>query len=171
MKLKKLFGRAVYAVGGVLPHGTYKQYPISQAIRRLSGKLLFDECGKRINLGRKCRLSNHIRIGDGSSIGDGGYVSGSLVIGDYVMIAPQCVFLGLNHEFDEQTLEHLGSSNSPITIKDHAWIGYGVKILSGVTIGEYAIVGAGAVVTKDVEDYCVVGGVPARFIKFRGNHQ
>ncbi len=110
MNVKKLFGRILYNVGGVLPHGTYKQFPISQAIRRLSGKLLFDKCGNEINLGRKCRLSNHISIGDGSGIGDGGYVTGTLVIGDHVMIAPQCVFLGLDHVFDEQTLKHLGVS-------------------------------------------------------------
>lgn len=147
---------------GVLPHGTYKQFPVSQAIRRISGKLLFDECGKGINLGRRCRLSNHISIGYGSGIGDFGYVSETLLIGKHVMIAPQCVFLGLNHIFDENTLEHKGSTSSPITIGDYSWIGYGAKILGGVNIGEYSIVGAGAVVSKDVEPYSVVGGVPAR---------
>ncbi len=169
MNGKKLLGRIIYVVGGVLPHGSYQQFPLSQAVRRLSAKLLFDKCGEGINLGRKCRLSNHISIGDRSGIGDGGYVSGTLVIGNNVMIAPQCVFLGLNHAFDELTLEHLGAVSKPIIISDNVWIGYGAKILAGVTIGEYAIVGAGAVVTKDVEPYSVVGGVPARLIKNRGS--
>ena len=167
MNVKKLLGRVLYAIGGVLPHGTSKQFPVSQGIRKISGKLLFDHAGKGMNIGRKCRLSNHVSLGDHSSIGDGGYVSGTLIVGDMVLIAPQCVFLGLDHVFDEETLEHKGSVSRPITIKDHAWIGYGVKILPGVTVGEYSIVGAGAVVTRDVEPYAIVGGVPAKLIRKR----
>lgn len=155
--------------GGVLPHGTYKQFPISQAIRRASGKLLFDHAGEGINIGRRCRLSNQISIGDHSSLGDGSYVSGRLTIGNNVMIAPQCVFLGLDHVFDDETLEHKGSQSRPITIEDHVWIGYGVKVLAGVRIKQYSIVGAGAVVTRDVEPYTVVGGIPAKMIKTRRN--
>ncbi len=54
-----------------------------------------------------------------------------------------------------------------IVIEDDVWIGYGAKILSGVTIGQGAVVGAGAVVTKNVPPYAVVGGVPAKIIKYR----
>jgi acetyltransferase-like isoleucine patch superfamily enzyme len=52
-----------------------------------------------------------------------------------------------------------------ILIKKNAWIGAGATILPGVTIGENSIVAAGAVVTKDVPDNCIVGGIPAKFIK------
>jgi maltose O-acetyltransferase len=164
---KKVLGRVLYGVGGGLPHGTYNQFPISQVIRRVACKLLFDKAGRGINIGRKCRLSNHISMGDQSGIGDGTYISGNLNIGDYVMIAPQCVFIGLDHVFDEETLEHKGSESKPISIGDYVLIGYGVKVLSGVNIGEYSIVGAGAVVTKDVKPYSIVGGVPARLIRLR----
>ncbi|MBV4357845.1 hypothetical protein KTO63_11845 [Parasegetibacter sp. MAH-26] len=54
---------------------------------------------------------------------------------------------------------------APITIEDGAWIGSRVTILPGVTIGEKSIIAAGAVVTKDVEPYTLVGGVPAKIIK------
>lgn len=167
MKIKKLIGRIIYFVGGELPHGKNNQFPISQLIRRIAAKMIFDKAGNNLNVGRKCRLSNHISMGDCSSLGDRAYVSGELMIGSHVMIAPECAFLGLNHVFDEITLENKGAESKPIIIKDYAWIGYGCKILSGVTIGEYAIVGAGAVVTKDVEPYMVVGGVPAKNIKSR----
>lgn len=167
MNIRKILGRFLYCIGGVLPHGTYDQFPVSQTIRRCAGRLLFDSAGKGLNIGRRCRLSNHISMGSYSSIGDGSYVSGRLIVGNSVMIAPQCVFLGLNHIFDPVSLEHTGSESKPITIKDHVWIGYGAKILAGVTIGEYSIVGAGAVVTKDVEPYSIVGGVPAELIKKR----
>lgn len=53
-----------------------------------------------------------------------------------------------------------------VTIKEHAWLGINVTICLGVTIGKYAVVGAGAVVTKDVPDYAVVGGVSAKIIKY-----
>ncbi len=56
--------------------------------------------------------------------------------------------------------------SSPITIKDKAWIGFNSIILKGVTIGEGAVVAAGSVVTQDVPDYAVVGGNPAKIIKY-----
>jgi len=168
MNLKKALGYVLYTcVGGVLPHGTYKQFPISQSIRRLSCKLLFNRAGKGINVGRKCRLSSQISMGDNSGIGDNSFISGKLEIGENTMIAPQCAFIGLNHKFDELTLQHVGSESSPIVVGNHVWIGYGARVLSGVHIGDYAIIGAGAVVTKDVEPYTVVGGVPAKLIRKR----
>ena len=167
MEMKKILGRIIYGVGGVLPHGKYSQFQISQGIRRLACRLLFDKAGKRMNIGRKCRLSSHISIGDNSGIGDYAYVSGTLCIGDNVMIAPNCVFIGMDHVFDKKTLEHTGAVNKPIALGNNVWLGYGVKVLAGVKIGDYSIVGAGAVVTKDVEPYSIVGGVPARLIRKR----
>lgn len=169
VRIKKILGRAIYCIGGLLPHGKSNEFPVSQTIRRCAGKLLFNESGRYINIGRKCRLSNNISMGNESSLGDGAYVSGTLIIGESTMIAPQCVFLGIDHVFDEETLDNnvLAKKNKPIKIGSHSWLGYGVKVLSGVNIGDYVIVGAGAVVTKDVESYCVVGGVPAKVIKKR----
>ena len=84
-------------------------------------------------------------------------------IEDDVRIAPQCKLITENHDFapDERHIQH----NAPIHIKRNAWLGAGAIILPGVTIGENAIVAAGAVVTKDVPDNCIVGGNPANIIK------
>lgn len=77
------------------------------------------------------------------------------------MIAANVQLLSNNHdEYDRQIL-----ICKPILIKKGAWIGAGVSILPGVTIGKYAIVGAGAIVTKDVPDYGVAVGTPARVVK------
>ncbi|MGL4347435.1 MAG: hypothetical protein ACRCR9_05090 [Chitinophagaceae bacterium] len=58
-------------------------------------------------------------------------------------------------------------SKGNIIVEDHVWIGYGVKILSGVTIGKGSIVSTGSIVTKDIPPYTIVGGIPARVIKKR----
>lgn len=101
-----------------------------------------------------------------------------LEIGNYVSIADNVTFiLSGNHYTDTFTsypfkvvcfnekVEAWGKG--PIKVCDDVWIGYGATILSGVTIGQGAVVAAGSVVVKDVEPYSVVGGNPARLIKYR----
>ena len=70
------------------------------------------------------------------------------------------VFSNNHDEYDRQVL-----TCKPILIKKGAWIGAGASILPGVSIGKYAIVGAGAIVTKDVPDYGVAVGIPAKIVK------
>lgn len=101
----------------------------------------------------------------------------SLTIGAYCSIANNVWFLldGEHHLDTFSTYpfraryfgENEGISKGPIVIGDDVWIGYGATILSGVRIGQGAVVAAGAVVTKDVPPYAVVGGVPAKVIKYR----
>lgn len=86
---------------------------------------------------------------------------GSIVIEDDVMIGPGVSLLTANHDFDD----HRVLLCSPIHIKKNAWIGSRAILLPGVTIGENAVVAAGAVVTKDVEANTVVGGNPAKVLK------
>ena len=86
---------------------------------------------------------------------------GGITIGDNVQIAGNVQLLSNNHDpYDRQIL-----TCKPIVIKDGAWIGAGATILSGITIGKFAIVGAASVVTHDVGDYEVAVGSPARVIK------
>ena len=86
---------------------------------------------------------------------------GGITIGDDVQIAGNVQLLSNNHDpYDRQIL-----TCRPIVIKDGAWIGAGASIMSGVTVGKHAIVGAASVVTHDVPDYGVVVGSPAKVIK------
>jgi len=78
------------------------------------------------------------------------------------MLAPAVRIATINHDFNER---HTKYTYGKVTIKKNAWIGMGATICPCVTIGQYAIVAAGAVVTKDVPDYAVVGGCPAKVIK------
>lgn len=104
----------------------------------------------------------------------------SLIIGNYVSIGKDTTFiLGGNHQTTTVTNYPLYSSfieasplkdaqtKGTITIEDEVWIGFGVIILSGVKIRKGAIIAAGAVVTRDVEAYSIVGGNPAKMIKYR----
>ena len=86
------------------------------------------------------------------------------------MIAPKCSFIALEHQFSEDDItKHVGNADNPIIIESNCWIGYGVIILAGVTIGNGSIVGAGAVVTKNIPPFSICAGVPARVIKKRGS--
>ncbi|MBR1660556.1 MAG: sugar O-acetyltransferase [Oscillospiraceae bacterium] len=86
-------------------------------------------------------------------------------IGDNVMIGPNTMITTVNHPLTPKgRREHLGIAK-PVNIGNDVWIGGGCVILPGVTIGNNVVVAAGAVVTKDIPDNTLVGGVPARFIK------
>ena len=86
-------------------------------------------------------------------------------IGNYVMIGPNTLITTVNHPITPKgRREHLGIGK-PVTIGNDVWIGGNVTILPGITIGNNVVVAAGAVVTKDVEDNCVVAGIPAKKIK------
>ena len=86
---------------------------------------------------------------------------GSIEIEDNVMIGPEVALLTANHDFADHWVLLCGK----IHIKRNAWIGARAVILPGVTVGENAVVAAGAVVTKDVPAMAVVGGVPAKILK------
>ena len=85
------------------------------------------------------------------------------MVQDNVLIGPQVKLVTENHPLDPATRK--GLITKPIVIKQNAWIGAGATILPGVTIGENSVVAAGAVVSKDVPDNTVVGGIPARILK------
>lgn len=89
---------------------------------------------------------------------------GGLSIGNYVDISPGVWILTDSHDMNDPQFHEI---LAPVTIGDHAWVGSRALVLPGVTLGEGAVVAAGAVVTGDVEPYTIVAGVPARPIGTR----
>jgi maltose O-acetyltransferase len=86
------------------------------------------------------------------------------------MMGPEVVILTMNHRFDRLDVPIRCQGNSlakPVVIEDDVWIGRRVVILPGVTIHRGAVIGAGAVVTKDVPEYAVAGGNPTHVLKYR----
>ena len=128
------------------------------------------------------RSASNIRVGNftyGSVNSYNENLDYTLKIGNFCSIAPEVVFLlAVDHNLDTistfpfkvkclQSIPKEAISKGDIVIDDDVWIGYGAMILSGVHIGQGAVIAAGAVVTKDVDPYTIVGGVPAKPIKKR----
>ena len=117
----------------------------------------------------------HIEIGENCSINPFCvlYGLGGLTIGNYVRIATHTVIVPANHIFDDPNIPITmqGLSKKGVTIEDDVWIGAGVRILDGVTVGKGSVIGAGTVLTKSVSPFSVVVGVPGKVIKKRGENQ
>ncbi len=172
MKIGQLFGYMLY-------YGFARHLPSSyirgigrlfKSIRAFCAYLILDKCGENVNIEHGANLYASIQIGDNSSIGLNAILDGGIKIGNSVMMGQNCAILTTNHRFDRLDIpmnEQGCSEVRPVVIGDDVWIGMYVIILPGVHIGNGAIVGAGSVVTKDVPDYAIVGGNPAKLIRFR----
>lgn len=110
----------------------------------------------------------HIKIGEDSIVGEGAVLDGrdKLIIGSHVDIASEVMIYNGEHDIQD---ENFKAVFSPVFIEDYVFIGPRAIILPGVKIKKGAVVGAGAVVTKDVEEFSIVGGVPAKEIAQRQN--
>lgn len=115
--------------------------------------------------------SGHIELGEKSFIGSFSTIgcNESIKIGKNVMVAQNVSIRDSDHNFEDinKPMNAQGITSSAVLIKDNVWIGYGAVITQGITIESGAIIAANAVVTKDVESNAIVGGVPAKLIRYR----
>ena len=111
-----------------------------------------------------CDFGNRVKFGKDVFINHSAMLSasGGIEFEDGAMSAPGLRIATINHDMNER---HTKYTYGKVLIKKNAWLGMNVTICPGVTIGKYAVVAAGSVVTKDVPDYAVAGGVPAKVIK------
>jgi len=114
---------------------------------------LYVDFGKNIHLGENVFINSSCHFQD----------QGGIYIGDGCQIGHNVVISTVNHDLNPKNDRK--NHYAPVRLGKRVWIGSNATILSGVTIGDWAVVAAGAVVTKDVPSYCVVGGVPAKIIK------
>lgn len=112
------------------------------------------------DFGKNLRFGRNVFVNSGCCFQD----QGGIDIGDDCLIGHQVVFATLDHDLDPAL--RAGMHPAPIRLGKKVWVGSHATILSGVTVGDNAVIAAGAVVTKDVPANAVVGGVPAKIIKY-----
>jgi acetyltransferase-like isoleucine patch superfamily enzyme len=130
------------------------------------------EFAKSCFIARNVYFLGKVSIGEGSSISNNCFLNGSkagIFIGKKVMIAPNCVLVAFDHGFHnlETPMINQPYEDAPIFISDDVWIAANCTITKGVRLGRGCIVGANSVVTRDIEPYAIVGGVPAKSIGTR----
>jgi maltose O-acetyltransferase len=164
--------------GGGRLHNTRRSYlatKIAYNVGRLHGLglrlYLYRRVGMKVGNGCVIRRGvylaspNELQVGDGSFIGRARlYCTGGVKIGRNVNISDGVVVITAKHDINSPSFE---AAYEPIKIEDWAWLATNAIILAGVTVGEGAVVAAGAVVTRDVPPYSVVGGNPATVISER----
>ena len=150
---------------------------LSRRVRMLLLRPLFRQTGTRFRFDPDGGYSfSTITVGDDVFLGPGAFLSASesfIRIGNKVMFGPNVTVLGGDHRFDvvgvpmADITEKRPQDDRGVTIADDVWVGAGAIILNGVSIGQGSVVAAGAVVTRDVPAYAIVGGCPARVIRPR----
>jgi maltose O-acetyltransferase len=123
---------------------------------------IFVERGADFGGGRNLIVKEYGCIGENARF----MGEGKITIGKHAMLGPDVMIITSDHKFNKEGFGR-GYVSKDVEIGDYAWIGARAIILKGVKIGNYAVVGAGAVVTKDVPEYAIVGGNPAKILKYR----
>ncbi len=146
--------------------GCFPSHHLRRLFYRLSGIKIGK--GSTIHTGARFYNPGNIVIGKDSIIGEGAVLDGrdKLLIGDHVDIASDVMIYNAQHNVQA---EDFHAVTAPVIIEDYVFIGPRAIILPGVKIGKGGVVGAGAVVTKDVSEFTIVGGVPAKVISERTN--
>lgn len=143
------------------------KYHTPEELREIMGRLIGKQVDRSFRMfppfytdfGKNITIGKDVFINSGCHFQD----QGGIEIGDGALIGHNVVLATINHDLNPK--ENRKNHYAPIKIGTHVWIGSNATILPGVTIGDYAVVAAGAVVTQDVPAMTVVGGVPARVLK------
>lgn len=171
MNIKKVICYALYrSIASNLPKSKNSADGFFVKIRAALVKGYVDHCGKHVNIQSKATIARRVSIGDFSGVGYRCQVQGNVKIGDHVMMGPEVYIYTQNHKMDRTDIpmdEQGFAEEKAVVIEDDVWIGSRVTILPGVTIGKGSVIGASAVVTKDVPPYSVAAGNPARVVKSR----
>jgi maltose O-acetyltransferase len=163
-----------YGFARNLPASNHKAGRWTRRIRQMICHPLFAEAGLDINIEKGAFFGSGaaIKIGNRSSLGVRAEILGPVSIGNDVMMGPEVVILTNQHETGRTDIPMIDqglSAQLPVTIHDDVWIGYRAILQPGISIGRGAIIGAGAVVTRDVPPFAIVAGVPARLLRYRSN--
>ena len=168
-RIRRSFFRRLYSgVGKHLPSSVNSK--MAEKIRYWMVKNFVEYCGINVNIEKGAGFCPELHIGDNSGIGQDCKLIGRIVIGKDVMMGPNCIMRTYSHAHNRINIpmnQQGFEAERVMYIGDDVWIGTNVIILPGVSVGSHCIIGAGAIVTKDVPDYAIVGGNPAKIIRMR----
>lgn len=139
----------------------------AQKIRGWFGCRIMISCGRNVNIETGADFNEMVSLGDNSGIGVNAQVLGPVSIGKNVMMGPDVIIYTRNHKFSDLSIpmcQQGFEDYKPVVIGDDVWIGGRVIILPGVHVGNGAVIGAGAIVTKNVSPLTIVAGNPAHII-------
>ena len=134
---------------------------LARPLVREADRVFGIEKGARFGWGDQLIMQDHANLGENCRIEGGG----TITVGRHVMMGPDVMIIPQDHKILPEGFD--GFAAGDVEIGDFAWIGARVTILKDVRIGKHAVIAAGAVVTRDVPDYAIAGGVPAKVIKMR----
>lgn len=125
-------------------------------------------CGKELRV-KGAEISPNSSVGNYSELGTRALIQANVSIGDNVIMGPDIKIYSRNHKFDKLDIpiQQQGKNYYKTSIGNDVWIGANVIITAGCTIGNHVVIAAGAVVTQDIPDYAIAGGVPSKVLKFR----
>ena len=137
--------------------------------RRMLVSTYLDSCGKKPRVKSGAEIAPGSTLGNYSELGTRCIIQSNVHIGDHVIMGPDVKIYSRNHRYDrlDIPIQKQDKEYFRTHVGNDVWIGANVIVTAGCRIGNHAVVAAGAVVTKDVPDYAVVGGVPARILKYR----
>lgn len=169
--MKTIFAFLYYSIGKHLPNSNFPLGKLFLGLRVFFAKGFLKFTGSKVTLEGNIFFGDgrDIEIGNNSQINEECWIR-NCKIGNNVMIAPYVMILNYGHKMDDVNIPMIqqGVKYYPQTIiEDDVWIGARTIILPGIKIGTGAVIGAGSVVTKNVETYSVVAGNPAKLIRTR----
>ncbi|ENS8761921.1 acyltransferase [Neisseria gonorrhoeae] len=159
----KFFFLLLRFAGSVLPPSYMRGIGIvGRRVRGFLARRVSPHIGRGVNIERGAYVFPDTVLGDGSGIGANCEICRGLVVGKNVMMGPECLLYSTNHKFDRENKRFEGYTEiRPITLEDDVWPGRRVIVMAGVTVGRGSVVGAGAVITKDIPPYSLAAGNPA----------
>jgi len=127
------------------------------------------KCGRNLRVKKGAEISLNSTVGDFSELGTNAIIQANVSIGNHVIMGPDIKIYSRNHKFEslDIPMQLQGKNYYNTIIESDVWIGANVIITAGCRVGNHSIIAAGSVVTKDVPDYAIIGGVPGKIIKFR----
>ena len=138
-------------------------------MRSIAVSFYLEKCGAKIRVKSGAEIALNAIVGNNSELGSNCIIQSNVIIGDNVIMGPDVKIYSRNHKFDrlDVPIQKQGKEKLVTEIGNDVWLGANVIITAGNKIGNHTIIAAGSVVTKNVPDYAIVGGVPAKILKYR----